>query len=104
MTKLLASVLALALAVTAPAFGHEEFRVIGEITQSKAALIEVKTRDGKVAAVHLDEQTSITKDKIKTDARELKPGQFVVIDAYGDDYSNLLAIEIRLVPPIAPGK
>ena len=68
MTRIFASIVALTLAVAAPAFGHEEFRVVGEITQSKAALIEVKTRDGKVAAVHLDGQTNITKDKVKTDA------------------------------------
>lgn len=84
-----------------PSFAHEEFRVVGEITQAKSGQIDVKMRDGKVAAVKLDGQTKITRDKAAADAKELKTGQFVVIDAYGDDFTDLLALEIRLVPPIA---
>ncbi|MBY0511496.1 MAG: hypothetical protein K2P94_15260 [Rhodospirillaceae bacterium] len=104
MSELFAFIFAIALGLTAPAAAHEEFRVVGEITQSKSALIEVKMRDGKTAAVHIDGQTKITRDKAGADAEELKAGQFVVIDAYGDDFTDLLALEIRLVPPIAPAK
>lgn len=104
MTKLLAFIFPIALGLTAPAAAHEEFRVVGEITQSKNTVIEVKMRDGKTAAVHIDGQTKITRDKAGADAKELKAGQFVVIDAYGDDFTDLLALEIRLVPPIAPAK
>ena len=87
-----------------PVLADEEFRVAGEITQAKSGQIDVKMRDGKVAAVKLDGQTKITKDKAPADATGLKTGQFVVIDAYGDDFNDLLALEIRLVPPIAPTK
>lgn len=104
MTKLLAFVFPIALGLTSPTAAHEEFRVVGEITQSKSALIEVKMRDGKTAAVHIDGQTKITRDKATADAEALKVGQFVVIDAYGDDFTDLLALDIRLVPPIAPAK
>lgn len=104
MTKLFALIFAAALGIAAPVLAHEEFRVVGEITQSKSTLIEVKMRDGKTAAVHIDGQTKITRDKGAADAKELKAGQFVVIDAYGDDFTDLLAMEIRLVPPIAPAK
>jgi hypothetical protein len=104
MTKLSSVFIALFLSATMPALAHEEFRVVGEITQSKPAMLEVKMRDGKLAAVAIDSQTKITRDKAKADAKELKAGQFVVIDAYGDDFTDLLALEIRLVPPIAPAK
>jgi len=104
MKKQLASVFAIALGLTTPTLAHEEFRVVGEITQSKSAQIEVQMRDGKKATVRIDGQTKITRDNAAADAKELKAGLFAVIDAYGDDFADLLALEIRLVPPIAPAK
>jgi hypothetical protein len=104
MTKFLALAVSAALFSIAPALSHEDIRVIGEITQAKPGHIDVKMRDGKVAAVHLDAKTKITKDKAPADADGLKTGQFVVIDAHGDDFTDLLALEIRLVPPIAAAK
>lgn len=90
--------------LSAPVLAHEEFRVVGEITNSHASKLEVKIRDGKLVNVGLDQQTKITRAKAPVDAKELKPGQFVVINAYGDDFSDLLALDVQLVPPIAPAK
>ncbi len=104
MNRFVAFAMSAALFCAVPAVAHEEFRVVGEITQAKAGQIAVKMRDGKAATVRLDGQTKITKDKAPADAAGLNVGQFVVIDAYGDDFSDLLALEIRLVPPIAPTK
>ncbi len=104
MNKFFALIVSATLFSAVPVLAHEEFRVVGEITQAKSGQIDVKMRDGKVAAVKLDGQTKITKDKAPADATGLKTGQFVVIDAYGDDFNDLLALEIRLVPPIAPTK
>jgi hypothetical protein len=38
--------------------------------------------------------------KKKVDVSELRVGQSVVVDAYGDSDKNLLALEVRIVPPI----
>lgn len=104
MNKYFALIVSATLFSAVPVSAHEEFRVVGEITLAKSGQIDVKMRDGKVAAVKLDGQTKITKDKAPADATGLKAGQFVVIDAYGDDFNDLLALEIRLVPPIAAAK
>jgi hypothetical protein len=63
----------------------------------------VKTKDGRLTSMRLDKQTEISRDKKKVDAKELKAGLSVVVNAYGDglEDSDLLAIEIRIVPPIA---
>jgi hypothetical protein len=52
-------------------------------------------------SVRLDKQTAISRDKKKVDVKELAPGQSVVVDAYGDTEDDSLALEIRIVPPIA---
>jgi hypothetical protein len=84
-------------------FAHDNFRVIGTLTKHANSTIEVKTKEGRLTSMRLDKQTEISRDKKKVDAKELKPGQSVVIDAYGDSVedSDLLAVEIRIVPPIA---
>ncbi len=48
----------------------------------------------------------VSRDKKKVDAAELTVGLTVVVDAYGDSEEDLLALEIRIVPPIesAPTK
>jgi Domain of unknown function (DUF5666) len=80
---------------------HEDFRVIGTLTKHQDSRIEVKSRNGKTTTIKLDKQTVITRDKGKVDATELKAGLSVVVDAYGDSEADLLALEIRIVPPIA---
>jgi hypothetical protein len=93
-------------ASTSGVLAHEEFRVIGTISKQQPSMISVKTREGKIAAIRLDKQTAISRDKKKVTAAELKTGVTVVVDAYGDSEDDLLALEIRIVPPIgqAPAK
>jgi len=81
---------------------HEEFRVIGTLATHQDSRIEVESRTGKTIAIRLDRQTLITRDTNKVDAAELVVGLSVVVDAYGDSEEDLLALEIRIVPPIAP--
>jgi hypothetical protein len=99
--------LAIAVAILLGAgqgFAHDDFRVIGTLTKHQASRIEVKNGEGKTISIRLDKQTVITQDKKKVDTTELKVGRSVVVHAYGDslDDADLLAIEIRIVPPIAP--
>ena len=87
-----------------PVSAHEEFRVIGTLARVQGMQIDVKTKDSKTVAIRLDKQTVVTRDEKKVAATELKNGQSVVVDALGDDYSDLLALEVRIVPAIVrPG-
>jgi hypothetical protein len=83
------------------AFAHDNFRVIGTLTKHEESKIEVKSRDGKVTALRLDKQTVITRNNEPVDVAALAIGLSVVIDAYGDTPEDSLALEIRIVPPIA---
>jgi Skp family chaperone for outer membrane proteins len=104
MNRLMTLVVAAVLVLTAAyASAHDNFRVIGTLTKAANSAIQVKTKEGRLTSMRLDKQTEISRDKKKVDAKELKAGLSVVIDAYGDSLedSDLLAIEIRIVPPIA---
>jgi hypothetical protein len=79
---------------------HENFRVIGSITKHQNSTIDVTNRESKTLTIRLDKQTEVTRDKKKVDVSELKVGQSVVVDAYGDNERDLLALEVRIVPPI----
>ncbi|MBY0511862.1 MAG: hypothetical protein K2P94_17125 [Rhodospirillaceae bacterium] len=101
MTKIYAIFLGLLLSIAAPVLAHGDMRVVGEVTAVDADSVDVKMRDGKIVPVALGPKTNITKDKVKADPKELTTGQFVVIEAHGDGYDDLVAVEIRLVPPPA---
>jgi len=51
--------------------------------------------------IYVDKKTKVSRDKKPVAIAALKVGQSVVVDAYGDDESDLLALDIRIVPPIA---
>src|SRR6476619_111055 len=80
---------------------HEHFRVIGTITKLDKKKFEVKDQTGKLWTVYLDKKNNVSRDKQPVAVTTLKIGQSVVVDAYGDDESDLLALDIRIVPPIA---
>lgn len=84
------------------ALAHDEFRVIGTLTKHENSRIEVRSRDGKSRSIKLDKQTVIKKDDTAVAATALTEGNSVVVDALGDSEDDLLAIEIRIVPPIEP--
>ena len=81
------------------AFGHDYFRVNGIVTQYQDSTIDVKNRDGKTVSVRLDRRTKITREREEVEAKELRAGLTVVVDAYGDTEDDLLALDIRIVPP-----
>jgi hypothetical protein len=88
----------------ASAFAHDNFRVIGTIAKRRDDGIEVKDKNGKLTFVKIDKQTAVTKDKKKVEPALARVGQSVVVDAVGDSDADLLAVEIRIVPPIAEVK
>jgi hypothetical protein len=98
------AILVTVLTWSLPAGAHDEFRIIGTLAKHADSKIEVKKGDGKTVSVRLNKQTAISRDKQKVSASELRMGQSLVVDAYGDTEDDSLAIEIRIVPPIRSGQ
>ena len=90
---------------SAEALAHERFRIVGTITRRQPSDIEVQTKTGKKVWIAMDKKTVVTRDKKKVAATEVKTGVSVVVDALGDDESDLVAEEVKLVPALpAPPK
>ena len=83
-----------------PLSAHDEIRVIGTILKPEASSLEVKTKDGQIVSIKLDNGTFISRDRKKADISELKVGGNVVIDAWGDSLADAVALEVRFVPSI----
>ena len=102
MARTLVTAVLAILALASPSLSaHDEFRIIGTVARYENSTLQVKNREGKTLSVRLDKQTVITRDKKKVPPTELKTGLSVVVDAYGDTEEDSLALEIRIVPPIA---
>jgi hypothetical protein len=83
-----------------PTRAHEAFRIVGTITKHEGTQLGVKSKAGRTVYVELKKTTIILRDKTKVPATELKPGLSVVVDALGDDDSDLTAKQVRIVPTI----
>ena len=79
---------------------HDNFRIIGTLEKHQNSVIVVKKNTGATVSIKIDKQTDVTQDKKTVGPVALKLGQSLVIDAYGDEENNSLALEIRIVPPI----
>ena len=97
------ALIAVPLLAALPALAHDHVRVVGVITRVQQDWIEVKSVEGTTASIDLDGDTKIARDGRDAKPADLSAGLTVVVDAYGDNYSDLLALNIRIVPAIAPG-
>lgn len=97
--KRLCLVLVIGLLAAPRLMAHDEYRLVGKVTRVSESSIAVENANSKTMAARINKQTDVTRDKKKVPASELKVGQSVVVDALGDNESDLLAIEIRIVPP-----
>lgn len=97
----LTTLIVLALGTASPR-AHEAFRIIGTIAAMKPTQVAVKTRQGRTVYIELTKKTIVLRDKTKVPATELKTGLSVVVDALGDDDSDLTAKQVRIVPAMAP--
>ena len=89
----------LLVALGAPTlFAHDSYRIVGSLTKAAEKFIDVKTREGRTIGIRVDKQTVVLRDKKKIPQTDLKSGQYVVVDGYGDGEDDLLAIEIQIVP------
>lgn len=96
----LSTLIVLALGSASPR-AHESFRIIGTVAVMKPAQLGVKTKEGRTVYIELTKKTIVLRDKAKVPATELKRGLSVVVDALGDDDSDLTAKQVRIVPAIA---
>lgn len=85
MTKkcLFGVVLATMLFIPVTAWAHEghAHKVLGTIAAVSDTQLDVKTTDGKTVAIVLDAKTVYRQGKVRTDAKMLKLGERVVIEA-----------------------
>jgi hypothetical protein len=100
--KLTTTLLASALFVlgSAPGSAHDEIKVYGTITKPEPSSLEVKTEEGQIVSIKVDIATFIWRDRKKVDISELKVGDNVVIDAWGDSLADAVALDVRIVPSI----
>lgn len=106
MKRLVTAVLAgvTVLVASAPLAAHDQYHVVGVITKRQPMVIVVKP-DGPIASsIELEKHTVIVRDDKQVDAKELKVGTTVVVDALGDTPENMVAVFIRIVPPIKKAK
>jgi hypothetical protein len=96
-----APMVAALISISSFALAHEDFRVIGTVTSASDSHIQVRDRDGKTLSIKIDKQTVIRKDRAEVAVDTLAAGNSVVVDALGDTEADLVALEIRVVPPIA---
>ena len=86
---------------------HERFRFVGTVVRMDTAtkLLIIKTgrkEHPPELEIGITDKTRIEKDGKKILSSALKPGQYVVVDALGDDLLGTDATLIKLVP--APAK
>jgi hypothetical protein len=105
MKKILAIVIIVVIAFGSMSLsGHENFRIVGILSKVTDRVMEVKDKEGKPFTVNLTKRTIVKRDKEKEELAlsALSVGQSVVVEAYGDNESDLEALDIRIVPPIGP--
>jgi len=98
------SAVVLLLALTSATFAHDEFRFIGTVTKidtarGRVTMKVIENKKEETIEIALTPKTEITRDKKRVARSELKAGLYLVVDALGDDYDSLEAVEIRIVPP-----
>jgi ABC-type nitrate/sulfonate/bicarbonate transport system substrate-binding protein len=96
--------MAVSLTSAAPASAHDQFHIVGTITRHQAMMIVVKPTGPIASSIQLDAHTVVVRDNKQVDPSELKVGRTVVVDALGDTPEDMVAVFIRIVPPIKKGK
>lgn len=97
----LTALIALLAVGLAPLRAHEDEHVEGTITQVTLTGLSVKQRNGRSVSVTLAPATKVTRDGKKASVLDLKAGMAVVVNAHEDDDENLVAVDVKIVPPPA---
>ena len=79
---------------------HESLRVVGKfvrlVRQAPDEYIEIRTAQGKKVLVPVRSETPITRGGKPLAPRELKPGQSLVAEGFGDSIDTMAVSEIRV--------
>ena len=104
---ILGAALVAALAIPGYTFAHEGHvhKVMGTVSTLHENHLEVKATDGKMSMITLNEKTAILRGKTKATARDIKPGERVVVSATEmkgkDGKTTMIATEVRLPEAVA---
>jgi hypothetical protein len=85
----------LVLPVAARAHGGHVHKVMGTVTAHENDQLQVRTQDGKIVAIVLNDKTAVVRGKAKLDLTALKAGERVVVDI-GDGKAPVTAREVKL--------
>ena len=97
--------LAGALGFASAAVAHQAMSLEGTLVAFQPGWVEVKARDGKAYVIDTNARlTRVMVDRKPVDAKELKAGQKVVIDGYGDTFETMLAQRIHIVAAAPAGR
>jgi hypothetical protein len=98
MTRTFVVALALVAALAIPAVAHAHaghaHKVMGTVSAVADNQIEVKTTDGKTVVIALDAKTVYRRGKTKVDAKVLKVGERVVVEAEGDKTMTAKTVQL----------
>jgi hypothetical protein len=108
MTKKVMAGLALIVALAFPAVGraHEghAHKVMGTVTARHDNQVELKTTDGKIVTVTLNEKTSFARGKQKVESAELKVGVRAVVEVVGEKDMTAKVVTLAAPTPVTARK
>jgi hypothetical protein len=81
--------------VAARAHGGHVHKVMGTVTAHENNQLQVRTQDGKIVAIVLNDKTAVLRGKAKLDLTALKAGERVVVDI-GDGKAPVTAREVKV--------
>ena len=84
MRKMFAIVVLAAMLSSTMLSAHEVFRIVGTIVKFEKFRLDVKTADGEMFLIQLQEYTPIQRDKTRVTSKELKAGVGVVVEVVAD--------------------
>ena len=90
-----ALVAALAVPVAGWAHAGHTHKALGSVSSVQGNHVEIKTTDGKVVTIMIDQKTEITRGTAKLDRSAIVKGERVSIDAM-QDKSMMMASTIKL--------
>jgi len=86
----MAVVAALVLPAAAAAHEGHAHKVLGTIAAVSDTQLDIKTTDGKTVAVVLDAKTVFRQGRVRTDAKMLKLGERIVVEAEQAEGAKLM--------------
>lgn len=102
----LGAVLAAALVVPATVRAHagHAHKVMGTVTVRQENHVEVKTPEGKIVTVVLDDKTKFARGKQKVDATAVKVGDRVVVEVAGEKDMTAKTVTLPAAAPASARK